>query len=885
MPENKVKMSGNDIRKKFLDFFVQKHGHNLVKSSSLIPDNPTVLLTTAGMLQFQDMFLGYEAPPDPPRITTVQKCARAGGKDSDIENVGRTPRHHTFFEMLGNFAFGDYYKDEVIPWAWDFVTSELKLDKDRLWVTIYETDDEARDIWRDKVGVPESRIIRKGKKDNFWGPPGAAGPCGPCSELHFDLGEQYACSDDCSFEKCECDRFVEIWNLVFTELFQDEEGNFSPLEKKNVDTGMGLERITMVVNELASTFETDLLSPILDKISEISGKKYKENQKTDVSLRIITDHARCVSFLIADGLTPGNEGRNYVLRMIMRRALRHGKLLGVELPFLYSMVDTVVENYSDTYPELKENRDRIVSVIKKEEEKFSQTITRGQTLLDELVQKVKSAGESVINGEDAFKLYDTYGFPLELTIEMAEEQGVKVDTEGFKKAMQEQRERAKAAHVKINIADEIVYADVLKKHGGTEFAGYDSFKSDDSVVSALVKDNKSVDSIEEGDIADIILNKTPFYAESGGQVGDTGIICSDKFNAEVENTLKFDTLIIHKVRVLSGEISVADKVKAEVCEDVRKETTIHHTSAHLLQSALRKVLGDDVAQAGSQVGPDRARFDFSFERALTPQEITEVENLINEWIRQNICRQTKEMTIEEATAAGAIALFGEKYGDSVRVVSIGEVSKELCGGTHAESTGELRLCKIVSEGAIASGTRRIEVLCGRQALEYLNRQALEFGKITKFLKTSEAETLQRIEKMSEEIRSLQKRLKLAEVDAAEGKIAALFDKAEDKAEGKVLVARVDGLAMDILKSSVEKIADKLGESVVVLASSADDKVSIVAKVSQNFLSKGLNAGQIVNEIASACDGKGGGRPNFAQAGAKDASKLDEALNSFKSKLA
>lgn len=883
MPENNVKMSGREVRKKFLDFFEKKHNHIIMKSSSLIPDNPTVLLTTAGMLQFQDMFLGYEKPPEPPRVATVQKCARAGGKDSDIENVGRTPRHHTFFEMLGNFAFGDYYKEEVIPWAWDFVTNELKLDKERLWVTVFETDDEAFAIWRDKVGIPAERIIRKDKKDNFWGPPGAAGPCGPCSEIHFDLGQHYACSDTCDFPTCECDRFVEIWNMVFTELFQDEEGNQSPLAKKNVDTGMGLERITMVVNDLASTFETDLLSPILDKISEISGKKYKEDKKTDVSLRIITDHARCVSFLIADGLTPGNEGRNYVLRMILRRALRHGKLLGVELPFLYSLVDVVVDNYGDIYPELKENKAKIIDVIRKEEEKFNQTITRGQTLLDDLVKKAKDLNSTVIVGEDAFKLYDTFGFPLELTVEMAEEQGIAVDIDGFKAAMAEQRERAKAAHVKINIADEVVYSDILNKKGGTEFLGYSEIQSD-SVIKGIVKDNKPAETAEEGEMVDIILDRTPFYAESGGQIGDTGLIFNNEFKAEVVNTLKFDTLFIHKVRVVSGEVNVYDSVKAEIDTERRKNITIHHTAAHLLQSALKSVLGDDVAQAGSQVTPERTRFDFSFDRAMNPEEIAKAEMLINEWIDADIRRETKEMSIDEAKKAGATALFGEKYGDTVRVVSVGEVSKELCGGTHADATGDIRLCKIVSESAIASGTRRIEAVCGKAALDYLNAQAGEFGKISKFLKTGEHETFSRVEKLTEDIKSLQKKLKSLEGEIAENKLAAIGSSAVDVVGGKLVVERVDGISMDYLKSAAEKLSDKFGESAVILASAAEDKVSIVVKLSPAFIDRGFNAGQIVNELASQCGGKGGGRPNLAQAGAKDASKLDEALDSVKAKF-
>ncbi|MBQ3819628.1 alanine--tRNA ligase, partial [bacterium] len=501
-------LSGNEIRQLYLDYFKNKHKHTVVESSSLVPDNPTVLLTTAGMLQFLPIFLGIvKSPYEPARATSCQKCARAGGKDSDIENVGRTPRHHTFFEMLGNFSFGDYYKKEIIPWAWEFVTEVLKLDKDRLWITIFETDDEAYEIWR-SVGVPAERIKRKGKKDNFWGPPGASGSCGPCSEIHYDLGEQYKCDNpNCGIDTCECDRWVEIWNLVFTELYQDEEGNQSPLESKNVDTGMGLERITMVCQGVASTFETDLLKPIMDKVSQMSGVPYKKSEKTDVSLRIITDHARCVTFLISDGVIPGNEGRSYVLRMILRRALRHGKILGMDLPFLYKLVDTVIENYGKAYPDLVKNREKIIDTIKKEEERFAKTLDRGYKMLEEFIASKKD-----IDGESAFKLYDTFGFPLELTKEIAQENGLKVDEEGYKTAMQEQKDRAKAATAKISVTGDIKYAKVENEVGSTEFLGYEQNECNAKILAV----------IEGEGYSDIVLDKTPFYAECGGQVGDSG---------------------------------------------------------------------------------------------------------------------------------------------------------------------------------------------------------------------------------------------------------------------------------------------------------------------------------------------------------------------------
>ena len=655
-------LTGNQIRKLYLDYFKEKHAHTLVESSSLVPDNPTVLLTTAGMLQFLPIFLGIQpCPYEPARATSCQKCARAGGKDSDIENVGRTPRHHTFFEMLGNFSFGDYYKKEIIPWAWEFVTEVLKLDKDRLWITIFETDDEAYEIWR-SVGVPAERIKRKGKKDNFWGPPGASGSCGPCSEIHYDLGEQYKCDDpNCGIDTCECDRWVEIWNLVFTELYQDEEGNQSPLGKKNVDTGMGLERITMVCQGVASTFETDLLKPIMDKVCEMSGVPYKKSEKTDVSLRIITDHARCVTFLISDGVIPGNEGRSYVLRMILRRALRHGKILGMELPFLYKLVDVIVENYGEAYPDLVKNRAKIVDTIKKEEERFAKTLDRGYKMLDEFIEAKKD-----IDGESAFRLYDTYGFPLELTKEIALENGLNVDEEGYKVAMQEQKDRAKAAAAKISVTGDMKYAKVEKEVGSTEFVGYTENECDAKILAT----------IDGEGYVDVVLDKTPFYAECGGQVGDSGVIENVNLKLEVLTTFKVNKLFVHRCEVVNGEITIGENVHAKIDVARREEIRLHHSSAHLLQAALVKVLGDEVKQAGSQVEENRMRFDFTFSRAMEPDEIFKAEEIVNEWIAAALPVTTEEMDIEHAKLTGATALFGEKYEDVVRVVSMGNQTGE-----------------------------------------------------------------------------------------------------------------------------------------------------------------------------------------------------------------
>ena len=877
-------LTGNQIRQLYLDYFKDKHQHTIVESSSLVPDNPTVLLTTAGMLQFLPIFLGIvKSPYDPARATSCQKCARAGGKDSDIENVGRTPRHHTFFEMLGNFSFGDYYKKEVIPWAWEFVTEVLKLDKDRLWITIFETDDEAYEIWR-SIGVPAERIKRKGKKDNFWGPPGASGSCGPCSEIHYDLGEQYKCSENCGIDTCECDRWVEIWNLVFTELYQDEEGNQSPLEKKNVDTGMGLERITMVCQGVASTFETDLLKPILDKVSEMSGVPYKKSEKTDISLRIITDHARCVTFLISDGVIPGNEGRSYVLRMILRRALRHGKILGMELPFLYKLVDTVVELYGQAYPDLVKNQAKIKDVIRKEEERFKVTLDRGYKLLEEFISEKKN-----IDGESAFRLYDTFGFPLELTREIAQENGLTVDEEGFKKAMQEQKDRAKAATQKISVTGDMKYAKIEEQVGSTEFVGYEENSCEAKILAQ----------IEGEGYVDIVLDKTPFYAECGGQVGDSGIIESENLKAEVLTTFKVNHLFVHRCQILNGEVIIGDNVFASIDAARRSEIRVHHTSAHLLQAALVKVLGDEVKQAGSQVEENRMRFDFTFSRAMTPDEVQKTENLMNEWISEKLPVRTDVMGIEEAKLTGATALFGEKYEDIVRVVSIGGqgkckcggkckcheqiqevISREFCAGTHAKNTGDLRLAKIISESAIAAGTRRIEVVVAKAALDYLNEKAKVVNTLEAKFKVHTNEVLERVEKLTEENRELQKQLVQLKEEQARNKFATFISRAKEVDGGKVFISKIENFEADAVKAGVELLANKLGNSVIVLA---NDRM-VIAKVSDNFIQKGVNAGKIVGEIARATGANGGGRPNFAQGGVKDASKLDDALNAIETQI-
>ena len=764
----------------------------------------------------------------------------------------------------------------------------MKLDKDRLWITIFETDDEAYEIWR-SVGVPAERIKRKGKKDNFWGPPGASGSCGPCSEIHYDLGEQYKCDDPrgCGIDTCECDRWVEIWNLVFTELYQDEEGNQSPLDSKNVDTGMGLERITMVCQGVASTFETDLLRPILDKVSEMSGVLYSKtphptplpqgaregNEKTDISLRIITDHARCVTFLISDGVIPGNEGRSYVLRMILRRALRHGKILGMDLPFLYKLVDVVIENYGEAYPDLVKNRQKIIDTIKKEEERFAKTLDRGYKLLDEFIANKKD-----IDGESAFKLYDTYGFPLELTKEIAAENGLNVDEEGYKTAMQEQKDRAKAATAKISVTGDMKYAKLEDEVGSTEFVGYEENECDAKILATIDGDG----------YVDVVLNKTPFYAECGGQTGDSGIIEDKETNGqevklEVLTTFKVNKLFVHRCKVINGDDLKDVAVHAKIDVPRREEIRLHHTSAHLLQSALRKVLGEEVHQAGSQVEPDRMRFDFTFSRAMTPDEIFKVEEIMNNWVAKGLNVHTDIMDIEQAKLTGATALFGEKYDDIVRVVSIGNetcISKEFCAGTHARNTRDLRLVKIVTEGAIAAGTRRIELVVSKAAFEYMNAKVKEMDKLSLMFKTHFDGVVERVEKLQEENKELQKELTHVKEENARAKFATFLSKAQDIEGGKFFITKIEDVDGNALKTGIEFASQKLGESIIVLASAK----TVAVKVSDSFVKKGVNAGKIVGEIARFTGANGGGRPNFAQGGIKDSSKLDEILAKIETDL-
>ena len=876
----KTMKSSAEIREMFLSFFEKEHNSARVKSSSLIPDNPTILLTTAGMVQFMPYYLGLEKPPyNPPRATSCQKCARAGGKDSDIENVGRTPRHHTFFEMLGNFSFGDYYKKEIIPWAWEFVTSEkyLGLDKKRLWVTIYQDDDEAFEIWK-QTGVEPDRIIRKGKKDNFWGPPGASGSCGPCSEIHYDLGEHLKCSNDCSIATCECNRWVEIWNLVFTELFQDEQGNQSPLDKKNVDTGMGLERIAMVCQGVESTFETDLLKSIIDKVSEISGKKYKENEKTDISLRIVTDHARCVSFMIADGILPTNEGRGYVLRMILRRALRHGYMLGLELPFMAPVIDKVIDNYKDAYPELIENKETIQRVVLQEEERFKLTLQRGYSQIEDMIKNLKDNNKNVLSGIDAFKLYDTYGFPYELTKEIALENGIETDEKGFRDEMENQKQRARSSMQKVILTDDLSYTN----NPDTNFKGYEQNEVEAEVL-AVVKDGVNVDSIDNEE-ADIILNQTPFYAESGGQTGDKGIINSSSSYFEVKKTFKAGKVFVHRG---FGSIKKGDKVFAKIDIKNREEIKRHHSLAHLLQAALIKVLGNEVHQSGSYVDNERTRFDFSFQRAMSKDEIKEVEKYINLWISEGLKGKTEIMDIEQAKKSGAMALFNEKYGDTVRVVSFFDdekcISKELCGGTHVDNTKDLRLAKIVSESAISQGVRRIEAFCSNSAVQYLNDMSDLITDIAHNYKIKPVDVKEKIEKLTDEIKDKNAQIAELENKITAAKFDSLISRAQDieikGTKGKLFISLAEDMPVNAVRIGVEMLLKRLGGEavIVVCCKKPEGGAVVISKVSDNFVKAGISAGAIVSKITKLMNGNGGGKPNMAQGSAKDITNVIQIL--------
>ena len=870
--EHTVKKYGvNELRQMFLDFFESK-GHLVMNSFSLVPQNDnSLLLINAGMAPLKPYFTGAEIPPRT-RVATCQKCIRTG----DIENVGKTARHGTFFEMLGNFSFGDYFKHEAIAWSWEFLTKVVGLDENRLYPSVYEEDDEAFDIWNKEIGVPADRIFRFGKEDNFW--EHGAGPCGPCSEIYYDRGEKYGCGKPGCTVGCDCDRYMEVWNNVFTQFENDGEGHYETLKQKNIDTGMGLERLAVVVQDVDSIFDVDTLCALRNKVCEVAGKTYGVNHEDDVSIRLITDHMRSATFLISDGVMPTNEGRGYVLRRLIRRAARHGRLLGIEGPFLEKLSETVIEGSKDGYPELEEKKTFILNVLHNEESQFNKTIDQGLKILADLEAEMKEAGKSVLGGSDAFRLYDTYGFPIDLTKEILEEKGYTIDEDGFKEEMEVQRKRARESRAVSNYmgADATVY-DEIDRNITTEFDGYDKLEAA-SKVTVLTTETEIVDSLMEGQKGTIFVEKTPFYATMGGQEGDTGVITTANGVFRVEDTIKLRGGKYGHVGVMeSGMISNGDEVTLKVDEQERKDTCKNHSATHLLQKALKTVLGAHVEQKGSLVNPTRLRFDFAHFQAMTPEEIAETEALVNKEIQAALPVTTQIMGIEEAKKTGAMALFGEKYGDEVRVVSMGDFSVELCGGTHVANTANITLFKIVSEAGVAAGVRRIEALTGNNVIEYYRQMEENLHTIAKTLKTSPAEITEKITHLQKEVKELQSENESLKSKMAQDSLGNVMDQVVEVKGVKVLASAVDGVDMNGLRDLGDQLKEKLGEGVVVLASAKDGKVSLLAMATQGAMDKGAHAGNLIKAAAAIVGGGGGRRPNMAQAGGKNPDKIPEAI--------
>ena len=870
--EHTVKKYGvNELRQMFLDFFESK-GHLVMNSFSLVPQNDnSLLLINAGMAPLKPYFTGAEIPPRT-RVATCQKCIRTG----DIENVGKTARHGTFFEMLGNFSFGDYFKHEAIAWSWEFLTKVVGLDENRLYPSVYEEDDEAFDIWNKEIGVPADRIFRFGKEDNFW--EHGAGPCGPCSEIYYDRGEKYGCGKTGCTVGCDCDRYMEVWNNVFTQFENDGEGHYETLKQKNIDTGMGLERLAVVVQDVDSIFDVDTLCALRNKVCEVAGKTYGVNHEDDVSIRLITDHMRSATFLISDGVMPTNEGRGYVLRRLIRRAARHGRLLGIEGPFLEKLSETVIEGSKDGYPELEEKKTFILNVLHNEESQFNKTIDQGLKILADLEAEMKEAGKSVLGGSDAFRLYDTYGFPIDLTKEILEEKGYTIDEDGFKEEMEVQRKRARESRAVSNYmgADATVY-DEIDRNITTEFDGYDKLEAA-SKVTVLTTETEIVDSLMEGQKGTIFVEKTPFYATMGGQEGDTGVITTANGVFRVEDTIKLRGGKYGHVGVMeSGMISNGDEVTLKVDEQERKDTCKNHSATHLLQKALKTVLGAHVEQKGSLVNPTRLRFDFAHFQAMTPEEIAETEALVNKEIQAALPVTTQIMGIEEAKKTGAMALFGEKYGDEVRVVSMGDFSVELCGGTHVANTANITLFKIVSEAGVAAGVRRIEALTGNNVIAYYRQMEENLHTIAKTLKTSPAEITEKITHLQKEVKELQSENESLKSKMAQDSLGNVMDQVVEVKGVKVLASAVDGVDMNGLRDLGDQLKEKLGEGVVVLASAKDGKVSLLAMATQGAMDKGAHAGNLIKAAAAIVGGGGGGRPNMAQAGGKNPDKIPEAI--------
>ncbi|MEM8542751.1 MAG: alanine--tRNA ligase [Cyanobacteria bacterium P01_H01_bin.119] len=869
---NLVKLSGAEIRQTFLDFYAQR-GHQPLPSASLVPEDPTVLLTIAGMLQFKPIFLGQRpAPCD--RATTSQKCIRT----NDIENVGRTARHHTFFEMLGNFSFGDYFKEQAIAWAWELSTEVFRLPPEQLVVSVFETDDVAFDIWKDQIGVPPKRIIRMGADDNFWAS-GPTGPCGPCSEIYYDFHPERG---DDAIDLEDDSRFIEFYNLVFMESNRDANGKLTPLAKQNIDTGMGLERMAQILQQVPNNYETDLILPIISTAAKLAGINYAAaTEKIKVSLKVIGDHVRAVVHMITDGITASNVGRGYILRRLIRRVVRHGRLIGIEGPFIEAVAETAIALSEVAYPAVRERAGVVKAELNREEARFLETLERGEKLLSEILQRQSQQ----ISGADAFILYDTYGFPLELTQEIAEENGLTVDTNGFEAEMEQQRQRSKDAHETIDLTVQ----DSLEKLAGTlaatEFSGY-TRSSDPSTVEALLVDGAAVETAEAGNIVQVVLKNTPFYAESGGQIGDRGYLSGDAVVIRVEDVQKQGNIFIHAGRVERGRLSVGDRVTAQIDRACRRRAMANHTATHLLQAALKKIVDEGISQAGSLVAFDRLRFDFNCPRALSVEEVQQVEAQVNTWIAEAHSADIAIMALDEAKAKGATAMFGEKYGAEVRVIDFPGVSMELCGGTHVTNTAEIGLFKIVSESGISSGVRRIEAVAGPAVLDYLNLRDQVVRDLSDRFKAKPEEILPRVNALQEELKATQKQLAGLQSELAIAKSDSLLDQAETVGAVKILVANLGSSDADALKTAAERLLQKLGEGAVVLGSiPAAGKVSLVAAFSPAVNQAGLQAGKFIGAIAKITGGGGGGRPNLAQAGGRNPDKLTEALDKAKVELA
>ena len=874
----------NELRRKYLEFFESK-GHLKMNSFSLVPHNDnSLLLINAGMAPLKPYFTGQEIPPRR-RVTTCQKCIRTG----DIENVGKTARHLTFFEMLGNFSFGDYFKHEAINWSWEFLTKVIGMDPDRLYPSIYADDDEAFNIWTKEVGVPADRITRvyrdeNGDCDNFW--EHGAGPCGPCSEIYYDRGIKYGCGKpDCKVG-CDCDRYMEVWNNVFTQFESDGHHHYTELKQKNIDTGMGLERLAVVVQDVDSVFDIDTMKAIRDRICALAGVEYQVNEKDDVSIRLITDHIRSVTFMASDGITPSNEGRGYVFRRLLRRAARHGRTLGIDGLFLAKLAQTVIDCSKDGYPELEEKKELILKVLTTEEENFNKTIDQGLKILSDMEDKLTASAGTTLSGSDAFKLYDTYGFPIDLTVEILEEKGFSVDMDGFKSEMEEQKRKAREAHKETNYmgADATVY-DKIDTSITSEFVGYDTLAAD-SDITVLTTETDLVTELTEGQKGTIIVDKTPFYATMGGQQGDTGIIIAGESEFEVEDTIKLKGgRIGHVGTVVTGSFNVGDKVTLKVDEEDRADTAKNHSATHLLQEALRIVLGSHVEQAGSLVTPDRLRFDFTHFSAITADELAKVEKIVNDKIAESITVETNVLPIEEARKTGAKALFGEKYGDTVRVVCMGDFSKEFCGGTHVSNTSAIGAFKIVSESGIAAGVRRIEALTGNAVFAYYKNIENSYNEICKALKATPANVTEKIAHLQAELKALASENESLKSKAAGAAMGNVLDKVEDVNGVKFLGVSLEGVDMNELRNLGDDLKSKLGSGVIVLASVNEGKVNLMVAATDDVVAKGAHAGNIIKAAAPKVGGGGGGRPNMAQAGGKNPSGINEALEAAREALA